>query len=70
MSELSKVAGNDIEINYISIYPQGMARKGNFEKSSIYTNKFTHMKPTNNICNSQVVGKIIKVYWQILTISM
>lgn len=33
MSELSKVAGNDIEINYISIYPQGMARKGNFEKA-------------------------------------
>ena len=32
MLELSKVAGNDIEINYISIYPQGMARKGNFEK--------------------------------------
>ena len=39
MLELSKVAGNDIEINYISIYPQGMARKGNFEKSSIYTKK-------------------------------
>ena len=39
-----------------------MARKGNFQKSNIYTNKVTHMKPTNNICNSQVVGKIIEVY--------
>ena len=47
-----------------------MARKGNFQKSNIYTNKVTHMKPTNNICNSQVEGKIIEVYWQILTISM
>ena len=39
-----------------------MVRKGNFQKSNIYINKFTHMKPTNNICNLQLVGKIIKVY--------